>query len=55
MPTLQATIMTGQKMMMMMFRHHHHHHHKSDEDTTAKAVYEISGNNKGTVKTWTKL
>lgn len=43
--------MTGQKMMMF----HYHQHHESDEDTTTKAVYEISGNNKGTMKTHTKL
>jgi hypothetical protein len=47
--------MTDQRKMMKMF-HDYHHHHASDEDTTAKAVYEIiSGNNKSTVKTWTKL
>jgi flagellar basal body-associated protein FliL len=61
MPTLQATIMTGQIMMMMMTvvvvmttmtitmicrgHPHHHHHHESDEDTTTKAVYEIRSDN----------
>jgi hypothetical protein len=56
MPALQATIMTGQMIIMMMMTIYCHHHHESDEDTAAKVVYEIrSGNNKVTVKTWTKL